>query len=252
MSLGQFVMILIGLLLLYLAITRLSAVLPFAIFWSGAFLTWFGVRSHIESSILLRMAYLLRGHPMQPGELLEEYDYPGGFFLRERGRNQSHVIGVDGTTSTTQSEANTRGYFAPAGAAADTAMKCIYELVCMSGDADTLAMWGLEIGALRSYNECTDVIWCRSHIETGIGSICLVWKYVACALTDLPELPISPTRCDCADLSTMQGSATCESAPTCRTFTCEGEASCNGSGLSTMCNMGPTCAMQSTCDAAIQ
>jgi len=30
-------------------------------------------------------------------------------FLRERGRNQSHVIGVDGTGSTSQSEANTRG-----------------------------------------------------------------------------------------------------------------------------------------------
>lgn len=63
-----------GPILLYLAVTRLSAVLPFAIFWSGAFLTWFGVRSHIESSILLRMAYLLRAHPMRPAELLDEYD----------------------------------------------------------------------------------------------------------------------------------------------------------------------------------
>jgi hypothetical protein len=63
-----------GVVLLYLLFTRHAAVVPFAIFWSGAFLTWFGVRSHIESSILLRMAYLLRGHPMRPGELLEEYD----------------------------------------------------------------------------------------------------------------------------------------------------------------------------------
>jgi hypothetical protein len=63
-----------GIMLLYLLFTRPAAVVPFSIFWSGAFLTWFGVRSHIESSILLRMAYLLRAHPMRPEELLEEYD----------------------------------------------------------------------------------------------------------------------------------------------------------------------------------
>lgn len=63
-----------ALVLLYLLFTRQAAAVPFAIFWSGAFLTWFGVRSHIESSILLRMAYLLRAHPMRPEELLEEYD----------------------------------------------------------------------------------------------------------------------------------------------------------------------------------
>jgi hypothetical protein len=63
-----------GCVVLYLLFARQAAVVPFAIFWSGAFLTWFGVRSHIESSILLRMAYLLRAHPMRPDELLEEYD----------------------------------------------------------------------------------------------------------------------------------------------------------------------------------
>ncbi len=44
-----------------------------AIFWCGAFLLWFGVRSHVESSVLLRLLCLLRAHPMRDGELLEKY-----------------------------------------------------------------------------------------------------------------------------------------------------------------------------------
>ncbi len=47
--------------------------IPFVVFWGGAFLSWFGVRSHIESSILLRMVYLLRKKPMSDTELLESY-----------------------------------------------------------------------------------------------------------------------------------------------------------------------------------
>src|SRR5216110_1710512 len=43
------------------------------IFWGGVFLLWFGVRSHIESSILLRMLFLLRQSPMTDGGLLDEY-----------------------------------------------------------------------------------------------------------------------------------------------------------------------------------
>ena len=43
------------------------------IFWGGAFATWFGVRSHLESSILLRMLYLLRGQPRTDQSLLDEY-----------------------------------------------------------------------------------------------------------------------------------------------------------------------------------
>lgn len=46
---------------------------PFTIFWGGAFLSWFGVRSHIESSILLRMLFLLRRHPMTESALIAEY-----------------------------------------------------------------------------------------------------------------------------------------------------------------------------------
>jgi hypothetical protein len=46
----------------------------FTIFWGGAFLSWFGVRSHVESSILLRMLYLLRRQPMPEARLLDEYE----------------------------------------------------------------------------------------------------------------------------------------------------------------------------------
>lgn len=47
--------------------------LPFTMFWAGAFLSWFGVRSHIESSILLRMLVLLRERPLSRAELLAKY-----------------------------------------------------------------------------------------------------------------------------------------------------------------------------------
>ncbi len=43
------------------------------IFWAGAFLTWFGVRSHLESSILLRMLSFLRTGPHSKDELLRRY-----------------------------------------------------------------------------------------------------------------------------------------------------------------------------------
>lgn len=47
--------------------------IAFTVFWGGAFLSWFGVRSHVESSILLRMLFLLRRHPMTEEALVGEY-----------------------------------------------------------------------------------------------------------------------------------------------------------------------------------
>jgi hypothetical protein len=52
------------------------------IFWGGAFLSWFGVRSHIESSILLRMLYLLRRGPMTESGLVSEYTSQYGHAMR--------------------------------------------------------------------------------------------------------------------------------------------------------------------------
>ena len=62
-------------LLIYFAFTaRFDLWAATLIFWAGAFLTWFGVRSHMESSILLRMLYLVRGRIVPEGSLLQEYE----------------------------------------------------------------------------------------------------------------------------------------------------------------------------------
>jgi hypothetical protein len=69
----------------------------FTIFWGGAFLSWFGVRSHVESSILLRMTYLLRRGPLTDAELVANYNCQfseemrieellrGGLLIRDEG-----------------------------------------------------------------------------------------------------------------------------------------------------------------------
>ena len=44
------------------------------VFWSGAFALWFGLRSHVESSILLRMLTWLRNRPATRDEILERYN----------------------------------------------------------------------------------------------------------------------------------------------------------------------------------
>jgi hypothetical protein len=63
-----------ALVLIYLLWTGRMLWVALIIFWSGAFLTWFGVRSHMESSILLRMLYLLRRGWMEQDHLLKEYE----------------------------------------------------------------------------------------------------------------------------------------------------------------------------------
>lgn len=57
-------------------------ILAFTIFWGGAFLSWFGVRSHIESSILLRMLHLLRQGPRDEAALVSAYMAIGGENVR--------------------------------------------------------------------------------------------------------------------------------------------------------------------------
>ena len=44
----------------------LMRVVPTLVFWSGATLAWFGLRSHLESSILLRMVYMIDHGPLSP------------------------------------------------------------------------------------------------------------------------------------------------------------------------------------------
>src|SRR6188474_3195737 len=75
-----------------------TGLIPFTIFWGGAFLSWFGVRSHIESSILLRMLYLLRKKSLSESELLTEYTSLYGPDMRFeellRGKMASRSNGV--------------------------------------------------------------------------------------------------------------------------------------------------------------
>jgi predicted transcriptional regulator len=72
-----------------------ASIVSAAIFWMGAFLTWFGMRSHLESSILLRMLYLLKKRSMKPGQLLEEYEQHYGEALRIEELVHSGLIRKD-------------------------------------------------------------------------------------------------------------------------------------------------------------
>ena len=62
------------LLVLYFIVTGRNLFVALLVFWAGAFLTWFGVRSHMESSILLRMLFLLREGTLPEKRLLQEYE----------------------------------------------------------------------------------------------------------------------------------------------------------------------------------
>jgi hypothetical protein len=71
-------------------------------FWGGAFLSWFGVRSHIESSILLRMLYLLRREPRAEADLLAEYASRFGAAMRmEELMRGGMMVKLDGANVVT-------------------------------------------------------------------------------------------------------------------------------------------------------
>ena len=88
-------------LLIFLVTNNESGIIAMTIFWAGAFLTWFGIRSHIESSVLLRMLYLLRKEPVSADQLLSTYHSHYGKELRieelirggllERDTDEFHV-----------------------------------------------------------------------------------------------------------------------------------------------------------------
>lgn len=59
---------------LILSLNNHPSLILITIWWAGSFLSWFIVRSHIESSILLYMIYLLRENPgITVAQLLERY-----------------------------------------------------------------------------------------------------------------------------------------------------------------------------------
>jgi hypothetical protein len=88
--------------LVYLSRSRETALLGPAIFWTGAFLSWFGARSHVESSILLRMLFLLRANPLTASRLLSEYeaDYGESLRIEELARTGLIVQGPNGVRVT--------------------------------------------------------------------------------------------------------------------------------------------------------
>jgi hypothetical protein len=130
----------------------------------------------------------------------------------------------------------------------DTCVCCVYELICASGDPDTLAALGFEVGMLRRGLNCnSDYYDCVRHWEVRLGSVCLVWQYLECALTDLPRIPLGEPSGFCNDsLCTMPGMATCNAA-TCRNSTCAGGISCPGYWMPTMGCATETCSPNVTC-----
>ena len=88
-------------LLIFLVTNNKSGIIAMTIFWAGAFLTWFGIRSHIESSVLLKMLFLLRQQPASADQLLSTYHSHYGKELRieelirggllERGSSKLYV-----------------------------------------------------------------------------------------------------------------------------------------------------------------
>lgn len=59
---------------MYLYICRQVSVVAVSAFWAGGFLSWFVVRSHIESSILLGMVMIMREGPLSNAEILSRYE----------------------------------------------------------------------------------------------------------------------------------------------------------------------------------
>jgi hypothetical protein len=71
-------------------------IVPFTLFWGGAFLSWFGIRSHIESSILLRMLVSLRQRPMTEAALLAEYNSRYGEAMRREELLRGGLVTTEG------------------------------------------------------------------------------------------------------------------------------------------------------------
>ena len=65
--------------------TRIVPAAAVFVFWTGMFSLWFGLRSHIQSSILLRMLTRLRDRPATRAEILDWYNERFGRAHRVEG-----------------------------------------------------------------------------------------------------------------------------------------------------------------------
>ena len=68
---------------------------PVLVFWSGAALAWFGLRSHLESSILLRMIYMLLDRSLAVDDLVSQYHAHGGRAERQAELQRAGWLHVD-------------------------------------------------------------------------------------------------------------------------------------------------------------
>ena len=78
--------------------TDAGSVASLAVFWLGAFLTWLTARSHVSSSILLRMTHLLRDGPLPKDELIARYHAAHGAPQRESELASAGLLGAAGPT----------------------------------------------------------------------------------------------------------------------------------------------------------
>ena len=76
------------------------SVVSVLIFWSGAYLTWFGVRSHLESSILLRFIYFLGSGPAAGPDLVSRYESFYGLAQRQRELFRAGLIAITDQSTT--------------------------------------------------------------------------------------------------------------------------------------------------------
>ena len=69
--------------------------------WGGFFLAWFGVRSHIESSILLRILHMIHKNPgISPKDLIRDYEEEQGTVERMAELERGGYFKPDGTSFT--------------------------------------------------------------------------------------------------------------------------------------------------------
>jgi hypothetical protein len=73
----------------------------FLVLWIGGFLFWLGARSHIESSILLRMLYLLLTRARSQDELLDYYEEHYDLRMRVRELRAAGLVSSETPPSLT-------------------------------------------------------------------------------------------------------------------------------------------------------
>lgn len=164
--------------------------------------------------------------------------------------DQSRLAAIDGLTQIAlQAEPALKPSNREAAGTAELAAACIYELICIDGNSDTLEQYALVLGVHRKRSECGGGYWdCETAFISGAGSVRLFWRYIGCEISDLPEVPPFPfILTPCQELPTTEGFLTCLAATCMFAMTCGPQPSCPGYYVPTMTCGGPTCSPGVTC-----